>query len=99
MAAAQMCQVKEKITNFYKANEEFFFKSVKCIQRSVQTAATLFRNGISIRSSDALVTSQSRDCSQYNSALYFVRHFSVITTIFSMVTAGILLVNKTKRRI
>lgn len=41
-----------------------FFKSVKCIQRSVQTAATLFRNGVSIRSSDALVTSQSRDCSQ-----------------------------------
>lgn len=76
-----------------------FFKSVKCIQRSVQTAAKLFRNGISIRSSDALVTSQSRDCSQYNSTLYFVRHFSVIATIFSMVTAGILLVNKTKRRI
>lgn len=24
MAAAQMCQRKEKITNFYKANEEFF---------------------------------------------------------------------------
>lgn len=40
-----------------------FLKSVKCIQSSVQTAATLFRNGISIRSSDALVTSQSRDCS------------------------------------